>query len=106
MGDAGCLCQSASDAARAIGGGEKAHELKIMIGRLTMAKWDQCLRCNQQMTWAEQRRQFGRLIRYGWTPEEAKRLTPRCQKCVTEPSETEEQQPVMAVVAVKSHAGF
>ena len=32
-----------------------------------------CLRCNWLMTWAEQRRQFGRLVRQGMSPE-AKRL--------------------------------
>jgi hypothetical protein len=36
------------------------------------------------MTWAEQRRQYGRAIRYGLTPQEAKAEMPKCGKCVTE----------------------
>jgi hypothetical protein len=42
-----------------------------------------CLRCNNAMTWAEQRRQFGRLIQCGFTPDQAKERVPRCQKCIT-----------------------
>jgi hypothetical protein len=36
------------------------------------------------MTWAEQRRQYGRAIRYGLTTQEAKAEMPKCGKCVTE----------------------
>jgi hypothetical protein len=43
-----------------------------------------CLGCGAQLTWAKQRRQFGRTIRAGLTPEEIKTLVPRCQKCMTE----------------------
>ena len=43
----------------------------------------QCLRCGYRVTWAEQRRQYGRLIRRGKSDEEAKALMPRCQKCTT-----------------------
>ena len=44
-----------------------------------------CLYCRRAITWAEQRRQLGRLIRRGGTItyDEAKRLMPRCQKCLT-----------------------
>jgi hypothetical protein len=42
-----------------------------------------CSGCGRQMTWEQQRRQYGRLLRAGKAPVEAKALTPRCQKCVT-----------------------
>jgi hypothetical protein len=42
-----------------------------------------CLRCGYPMTWENQRRQFGRLMRRGMTTEETKALLPRCQKCMT-----------------------
>jgi hypothetical protein len=42
-----------------------------------------CLDRGREMTWAEQRRQFGRAIRAGLTADEVKTLTPRCQKCMT-----------------------
>jgi hypothetical protein len=42
-----------------------------------------CLRCGTQMTWSEQRRQFGRLLRRGLTTTDAKALMPRCQICLT-----------------------
>jgi hypothetical protein len=45
---------------------------------------DRCQRCGTPMTWAEQRRQFGRAIRYGLTVEVAKAEMPKCGKCVTE----------------------
>jgi hypothetical protein len=35
------------------------------------------------MTWAEQRRQFGRLVQKGMALEQVKQLLLRCQKCVT-----------------------
>jgi uncharacterized protein with PIN domain len=44
---------------------------------------DRCLHCNRELTWAEQRRQFGRVMRTGLTVEEARALLPRCQKCMT-----------------------
>jgi hypothetical protein len=44
-----------------------------------------CRRCGNPITRDQQRRQFGRAIQtYGLTPDEAKRLMPRCQKCLTE----------------------
>jgi hypothetical protein len=43
---------------------------------------DKCLSCGMSMTWAGQRRQF-RATSAGLTPEEAKVLMPRCQKCTT-----------------------
>lgn len=42
-----------------------------------------CLGCGFRITWREQRRQFGRLLRLGRSKEEASALLPRCQKCVT-----------------------
>ena len=42
-----------------------------------------CVRCGYHITWADQRRQFGRLMRLGFGYEDAKALMPRCQKCVT-----------------------
>jgi len=36
------------------------------------------------MTWADRRYQFGRVIHAGLTPNEAKALMPRCQKCITQ----------------------
>jgi hypothetical protein len=45
---------------------------------------EKCIGCGSpRLTWAEQRRQYGRAIRRGLTPDEAKRLMPRCQKCLT-----------------------
>jgi hypothetical protein len=35
------------------------------------------------MTWSDQRRQWGRLLRRGLTQEQARALAPRCQKCLT-----------------------
>ena len=43
-----------------------------------------CQGCGYRITWADQRRQFGRAIRHGLTADEAKALMPRCQKCLTE----------------------
>jgi hypothetical protein len=42
-----------------------------------------CLRCGYRITWAEQRRQFARLMRKGSTHEAATSLMPRCQVCLT-----------------------
>jgi hypothetical protein len=39
-----------------------------------------CLRCESAMTWTEQRKQYGRLMRAG---KPARDISPRCQKCVT-----------------------
>jgi len=36
------------------------------------------------MTWDDRRHQFGRAIRAGLTPDEAKTFMPRCQKCTTQ----------------------
>jgi len=44
-----------------------------------------CLSCNRQLTWLDQKQQFGRAInKYGLSVEEAKKITPRCGKCLTE----------------------
>jgi hypothetical protein len=48
-----------------------------------LPKRDKCLRCQNPMTWADQRRQYGRAMRAGMTVEEARRILPRCQKCMT-----------------------
>ena len=42
-----------------------------------------CIQCGFAMTWAERRRQYGRLIRKGLSPQEADAIMPRCQKCIT-----------------------
>jgi hypothetical protein len=43
-----------------------------------------CVDCKRPcLTWADQRRQYGRVLRAGLTPKEAKALMPRCQKCTT-----------------------
>lgn len=44
---------------------------------------DCCQRCGHEITWAESRRQWGRLVRAGLDATEAKSLQPRCQKCST-----------------------
>lgn len=43
-----------------------------------------CKRCGCRMTWADQRRQFARLIQNkGMSPDQAGGMMPLCQKCVT-----------------------
>jgi hypothetical protein len=42
-----------------------------------------CRGCGNVVTWAEQRRQFGRLVGWGVTADVAWALLPRCPKCVT-----------------------
>ncbi len=42
-----------------------------------------CRRCNYEMTWAAQRRQFGRLMKRGLSVQQAKEILPPCQTCVT-----------------------
>lgn len=42
-----------------------------------------CRDCHNHITWAELRRQYGRLLNRGLTPTEAKQMLPRCPKCVT-----------------------
>jgi hypothetical protein len=42
-----------------------------------------CRDCRYPQTWADQRRQWGRGLRAGLTPDEAKAAMPRCQKCMT-----------------------
>jgi hypothetical protein len=48
-----------------------------------MGEAKRCLRCKNTMTWAEQRQQYGRLLRSGLPPEAASKLSPQCRKCVT-----------------------
>ena len=42
-----------------------------------------CKGCNYPITWAEQRRQYGRLLKRGLATDQAKAAAPRCQKCMT-----------------------
>jgi hypothetical protein len=43
-----------------------------------------CSRCRTPMTWAAQKRQYGRLLRHGLSQDAVKGSSmPRCQKCVT-----------------------
>ena len=44
---------------------------------------NRCLRCGWSTTWEDQGRQFGRAIRYGPAPKDAKAIMPRCGKCLT-----------------------
>lgn len=44
---------------------------------------DRCKRCRYAITWADQRKQFGRMIKRGLSIDEIKAIQPRCQKCVT-----------------------
>ena len=43
----------------------------------------QCRDCRNRVTWAELRRQYGRLVNHGLEPAQAKQILPRCPKCVT-----------------------
>ena len=44
-----------------------------------------CRQCYYpQLTWSEQRQQFGRLIDAGYSREQIKQLMPRCRRCVSE----------------------
>ncbi|HEY4261621.1 MAG TPA: hypothetical protein VGM98_15735 [Schlesneria sp.] len=43
-----------------------------------------CVGCGTGMTWAEIRRQYGRLLRKGLTVEQVKAILPKCQKCVAQ----------------------
>ena len=44
-----------------------------------------CRQCYYpQLTWSEQRQQFGRLIYAGYSREQIKRLMPRCSRCALE----------------------
>lgn len=42
-----------------------------------------CRRCGYRVTWAEQRKQYARMMQRGLPPHEAKALLPRCQTCTT-----------------------
>lgn len=48
-----------------------------------MTASSRCLGCDYRMTWAARRRQYGRLLRRGFSADQAKAAMPRCQKCVT-----------------------
>jgi hypothetical protein len=44
-----------------------------------------CIGCGMRsLKWAGQRKQYGRAIRAGLTPEEAEAIMPRCGKCTTQ----------------------
>jgi hypothetical protein len=53
------------------------------ITRVKTTASDLCSRCSARITWADQRRQWGRLIRAGLSERQARDIQPRCQKCVT-----------------------
>jgi hypothetical protein len=42
-----------------------------------------CKRCGTIMTWAANKRQFGRLLHRGVAESDAKDILPSCQKCNT-----------------------
>lgn len=49
------------------------------------ARDDLCRGCGVvPLTWADQRKQFGRMMRAGLSKEQAGANSPRCGKCVTE----------------------
>ena len=48
-----------------------------------MTQTTRCHDCGCPITWAAQRKQYGRLMRLGFTPDQATVGMPRCQKCVT-----------------------
>jgi hypothetical protein len=56
------------------------------------------------MTWAKHKQQFARAIKvYGLTPEQAKKATPRCGKCLT--ALLSQQARAVKVRALKSFSG-
>ena len=44
---------------------------------------NRCKKCKSQMTFANQRKQFGRLCSAGIAVDRVKQILPRCQMCVT-----------------------
>jgi hypothetical protein len=44
---------------------------------------NRCPRCGHRVTWGQAQASFGRMIRKGFTAEEAKQHSPICSKCVT-----------------------
>jgi hypothetical protein len=44
---------------------------------------NRCRRCELPLTWAMAKVQYGRMIKRGLTPDEAKTLSPCCSKCTT-----------------------
>lgn len=42
-----------------------------------------CKQCPAIMTWFEVKREYGRLMKSGYTKEKTKELLPLCHKCVT-----------------------
>ena len=42
-----------------------------------------CVSCGLTLNWTQQTWQYGRAVRAGVPPDQAKKLTPRCQKCMT-----------------------
>lgn len=58
--------------------GLEPPEVIVVTARIT-----KCVRCQCQVTWAEQRKQFNRCLNKGMSRDKAKLLMPRCQKCLT-----------------------
>ncbi len=46
-------------------------------------KRNRCTQCHGGMTWAEQKKQWGRMVRAGTNEVDATAAQPRCQKCTT-----------------------
>lgn len=44
---------------------------------------NKCTSCAKSMNFMHVRKQYGRLMRRGFTTEQVKVIQPRCQKCVT-----------------------
>jgi hypothetical protein len=94
---------------------ENAHQwpmcgvLLIMRRHVACRMRIRCQNCNCEMTWSEQKRQFGRMLRKGLSIEDAGRLSPRCSKCVTQffrPNEALIQAQILAEIASRSHGAM
>lgn len=59
------------------------EEFEAAKARLPARPKTVCLQCGYSITWATQRQQFGRLMRKGFSVEDARKLLPRCQVCLT-----------------------
>lgn len=58
-----------------------------------MSSQSQCKSCGCRMTWADSKRQFGRLMKLGFQPEQIKELLPRHQSCMTQKMKTDQIGP-------------
>jgi ribosomal protein S27AE len=61
---------------------QKRRMMRISDDDAKLDRKNSCSRCGQWMTWAQARSSFDRMIRKGFTPEEAKQQSPICGKCI------------------------